>query len=163
MKFVIGKCDCMSAKFCVNCGNPVNEGAAFCGVCGASVNASAANVVQPVYVVKPQTPGRGLGIASMVLGIIGIVYSFSCLMASFILSSQWSRFARPFYNDSADIMKYGVMAGISVYAVFGILAVAFGCTARKKGYKNGISTAGVTLSVLTLAMIAIALIVVATI
>lgn len=61
--------------YCKNCGNNVADGLAYCDVCGADMNADVTsyeeNVVESVPAVDP---GKGLGIASMVMGIVG----FTC-------------------------------------------------------------------------------------
>lgn len=52
---------------CPNCGTNNAEGAAFCVNCGAPAN------VAPVQPVPAKQPGKGLAIASMVLGIISML------------------------------------------------------------------------------------------
>ena len=80
--------------FCKHCGNQIEDNATFCGVCGQSQNETQAQapvyqapvyqapVQQPVYV-APQVPmapygqamipAKGMGVASMVLGILSLV------------------------------------------------------------------------------------------
>lgn len=82
--------------FCKHCGSQIEDNAAFCGVCGQAQNAAEPQTpvyqapqapVQPFYVApqapvyaqppiqpvaKPVIPGKGLGIASMVLGIVSL-------------------------------------------------------------------------------------------
>jgi len=68
-------------KFCTNCGNEINEKAVFCVKCGVATNNS-------VTVNKIKKPGKGLSIASMVLGIIACfesicsLFIFVCLLAA---------------------------------------------------------------------------------
>jgi len=66
---------------CTNCGFQNNEGVAFCSNCGAPLAPAAQPQVQaqpvyqqPVYQqpVAVKVPGKGLAIASLVLGIISI-------------------------------------------------------------------------------------------
>ncbi|MBQ4618026.1 MAG: zinc ribbon domain-containing protein [Clostridia bacterium] len=105
---------------------------------------------QPVYVVeKPKIPGRGLGIASMVLGIIGVVYSFSLMIETFTLSDM-RFFEEEFFAT--------LLGPILVFAVFPILALSFGGVARQRGYRNGVSTAGVALGAVAAVLIFLALI-----
>lgn len=79
--------------FCKYCGSQLEDGAAFCGVCGKNQGDDAPQQVAPTasvystpYGVVPQAPygvppvysnvsvpGKGLGVASMVLGIISLV------------------------------------------------------------------------------------------
>lgn len=77
--------------FCKHCGSQIEDNAAFCGVCGQAQNAAEPQAPvyqapvqpqQPVYVApqvpvnpyaQPAIPGKGLGVAAMVLGIISLV------------------------------------------------------------------------------------------
>lgn len=59
---------------CPKCGQPINDGARFCSICGTELNQPVWNMYpqpEPFYNV-PSVPGKGLGIASMVLGIISL-------------------------------------------------------------------------------------------
>ena len=59
--------------FCDKCGAQIEAGSTFCGTCGAPVAAPA----QPTYTAAPAAntamPGKGLAIASMILGIISLL------------------------------------------------------------------------------------------
>lgn len=88
--------------FCKHCGSQIEDNAAFCGVCGQAQNAAEPQApvyqapvqpqqpvyqapvqpAQPVYVApqvpvnpyaQPVIPGKGLGVTSMVLGIVALV------------------------------------------------------------------------------------------
>ena len=62
--------------FCQNCGRQNPDGTAFCSNCGSALNGAPAAPVAPVTPVVPApaaVPGKGLGIASMVVGIISLV------------------------------------------------------------------------------------------
>lgn len=77
--------------FCKHCGSQIEDNAAFCGVCGQAQNAAEPQAPvyqapvqpqQPVYVApqvpvnpyaQPVVPGKGLGVAAMVLGIVSLV------------------------------------------------------------------------------------------
>ncbi|MBP3706753.1 MAG: DUF4190 domain-containing protein [Clostridia bacterium] len=72
--------------FCVNCGSENQEGTKFCIKCGAPIEQQQQvtaqppiqpPVQQPMYqqpmYQQPMVPGKGLGIASMVLGILSLV------------------------------------------------------------------------------------------
>ncbi len=55
--------------FCKNCGAECADGVKFCEKCGTAMD-------QPVYqtpVANNSFPGKGMGIASMVLGIVALV------------------------------------------------------------------------------------------
>ena len=139
--------------FCPKCGAAQNEGMIFCANCGARLEQPVATgqqpnnqpnqppfvppyqmPYQPQYIfVKPKVPGKGLGIASMVLGIIGLVYSFTALMAGmdYIDSS---------HQSSTNLI--GNLVLVIMLASMSIMGVAFSTSAKNKGYKTGISTAG---------------------
>ncbi len=55
--------------FCPNCGTPANEDQTCCAKCGTVLTTQAAPFRQPAPV---RTPGLGLGITSMVLGIVSL-------------------------------------------------------------------------------------------
>ena len=141
--------------FCPNCGNQIADGSAFCPACGKATNVTIQAVpVQPVQYayVKPKVPGRGLGIAGMVLGIIGLFY---CLGAFSVAESIAEG---SFFNgDYAS----AVFAPFIVYFAFPILAVSLAGAGRHKGYKTGVSASGVIMGIIGLVLLTIALIIIA--
>lgn len=95
---------------------------------------------------KPKIPGRGFGIAGMVLGIIGAVYSLSLLIASVrVLTDQVG-----FSNAYRSTATTGVVMMTVFVAVFGILALCFSLAALSRGYKRGQAYAGLVLSIFIL-------------
>lgn len=117
--------------FCSKCGVQNEEGLNFCANCGAPLNAApaapAAPVApqqpvyqQPVYQQAPVIPGKGMGIAGMVLGIIGLV-----------LMCFW-------------------YIGIPCAIVGVILSGLASSKAKKVGAKNGMATAGIVCSCIAL-------------
>ncbi|MBP3300300.1 MAG: zinc-ribbon domain-containing protein [Clostridia bacterium] len=141
--------------FCPNCGNQIADGSAFCPACGKATNVIVqATPVQPVQYgyVKPKVPGRGLGIAGMVLGIIGLVYCFAALSLAANFAENTT-----FYGNIPSI----VFSPFIVYSVFPILAVSLAGAGRYKGYKTGVSASGVIMGIIGLALLTIALIVIA--
>ena len=60
-------------KNCIRCGAQLEDAAQFCGNCGAQQNVQSV-YQQPVYAANVKVPGKGMGIASMVLGIISLVF-----------------------------------------------------------------------------------------
>ncbi len=139
--------------FCSRCGTQLNDGAVFCSACGAQQGQTE---IRTVYVTKPKVRGRGFGISAMVLGIIGLVYSFA-----FISSVSSIMGFADFLGYEGYIIGSLLVAAI-IYSSMSILGVVFGCTARKRGYRNGISMSGLVMGIigLILYMIPIVLLVV---
>ena len=105
--------------------------------------------VQTVYAVKPTIPGRGFGIASMILGIIGIVEAFSLFLRIIVFNSDMFR-----YMTSSVVMIDLVFEGI-----LGFLAVVFAVCAFARRYKRGQPVSGMILGLLTLLLIVFSIIV----
>ena len=128
--------------FCSHCGKQLEDGALFCSGCGARQGQAE---VRTVYLTKPKVPGRGFGISSMVLSIIGLVYSwvFVSSVGSFLFveytNDMW------YYDLWTSLLTMAV-----VYSSLPILGVVFGCVSKKRGYKNGISTSGLVMGVIGL-------------
>ncbi len=110
----------MQSNFCSRCGCPLNPGVQFCQQCGASV--APANIV---YMASPKAPGRGVGIASMVLGIIGLIYAFFLLIIY-----------------STEPILPGMFAPALFFLIVNLLSLVFACVAVNKHYKNGVSISG---------------------
>lgn len=106
---------------------------------------------QIVYV-KAKTPGRGFGISSMVLGIIGLFYAFSGISALNELM---------YLTQFAEEAVIDFVATLIVIGVMPLLAVIFGICGRKKGYKNGVSLSGLIMGIIGLALIVIEIFVLA--
>ena len=137
-------------KFCPNCGTANADEAQFCTNCGASVAAQPAAPARPVYqqpatppvymAAEPKIPGRGMGIAGMVLGIIGIVYAVIFFID--VLSWADNYFARYYLEEAIPT--------IIIFSALGILATVFGAVARRKGFVSGVSTSGLALGIVSL-------------
>lgn len=65
-------------KNCIRCGAQLADGMQFCGNCGAQQTEQPVYqqpvYQQPAHQVSAKVPGRGMGVASMVLGIISLVF-----------------------------------------------------------------------------------------
>lgn len=159
--------------FCQKCGANLVEGATFCSNCGTPVAQQQAPVQQapvqqvpvqqvpvqpavntygqPVVYVKPKTPGRGLGIAGMVLGIIAAVAIFGCwgdvsdLMKAVDLAGEYITKTETFKTAVGDVITNAV-----VFSILSILAIIFGASAKSKGYKSGVRTAALILGTISL-------------
>jgi len=145
------------SKFCSNCGAALEADKQFCISCGAPV-AAAQPVVQPqyipvaapqqpVYVTKLPRPGRGLGISSMVLGIIALVYSVPFAIA--VIAESGSR-----YFDGEEPLPAFIFV-----LVLSILSTSFGGASRSKGYKCGVSSSGLIMGIISLSLSAIGFII----
>ncbi len=118
----------------------------------------------PVYT-RPKVPGKGLGITSMVLGIIGIVYSgllfligLQAVLYSYINASHlgiYESLQRIMVNLFGSDNMENLIAFIFTSAVFTVLACVFAIGSLKRGYRNKISKSGLVLSSISCALIAI--------
>ena len=132
---------------CPECGKEISDKTLSCPNCGYPLNSNENyNISHQEYFVKKKTPGKGFGIAGMVLGIIGVVYStmiFLSTLGTLMVESG---------GAVNELFKSG-MIGMGVYMmIFGILALTFGCVSRSRGYKKGQSTASVALGVITIVL-----------
>lgn len=145
--------------FCPNCGANQADGARFCQNCGAPMIYSAGvQAPQPTYVaVRQKVPGRGMGIAAIVLGIVGVFYGFVMAIAASALSDI-DRVASNMRPNVDVRVSSAFVVPIIMLASLSIMALAFGSSAVKKGYKNGISTSGIVLGIIGIALYVIALI-----
>ena len=119
--------------YCKNCGSLNNDGVLYCASCGAPMQA--AHPQQPIYPVNnyqqpvPQSvPGKGLGITSMVLGIIGLV--LFC-----------------FWFISLPCAIVGI--------ILGCISIS---QAKEAGMKNGMATAGIVCSAIAIVLVILILI-----
>ena len=123
----------MSLINCPECSKEISDKALSCPNCGypLSIYQNSAN-----FYIKKKLPGRGLGIAGMILGIFGVVYSPIIFMSIFRMGTN--------VIIKQDINIMGVYV-----AIFGILALSFGFVSRGKGYKHGQSAAAVIMGFIT--------------
>ena len=93
---------------------------------------------------KPNMPGKGFGIASMVLGIISLVTKFFSIGSLFVI------------NRIAYMFSYQIMINVELFdiAVSGVtimlLSLIFGCVSRSQGYKGGSAVVGLCCSIISL-------------
>lgn len=129
---------------CPNCNNQISDGLNFCNQCGAALNPQVQPQVQPQaqpqvqpqvqpqyqvqYVpVAPNVPGKGLGITSMVLGIVSLA-----------LFCVW----------------YIAIPCAIVAVILGAIGLN---QSKSAGLKNGMAVAGIVCSVIAIAIVIIAL------
>lgn len=92
------------------------------------------------YAARPVRPGRGFGIAGLVLGIIGAVYAFVLLT---------TQVAQGTFITDPELAAGFVPLGILI-AVFGLLSVVFSVISAAKGCRSGARAAGLALGIETL-------------
>lgn len=80
----------------------------------------------PVVMVKPNVPGRGFGIASMILGIIGIVYGFFALCVSVAFNDEFSKsYYDGYYSSKALNLSRAVSEWMTVVPFLYVRTVYF--------------------------------------
>lgn len=126
--------------YCQNCGKEIDPKAVICVHCGVQTN-NATSIAKPT--------GRGKGIASMILGIIGIIF---CLSAFSSIDSVEYKLDMALYNGS---QRLGFAIGfVLIQSIFAIIGVCLAASERKK-FKNGFNASGLWLSIIGFACIAI--------
>lgn len=133
-------------KFCSNCGNKLDENAVVCVKCGVAT----CNLQQ----VKTKQPGRGLSIASMVLGIIAIFYGTCFSLTSIMIS-----LIEEFYNEEKIVFSIGFNF---LPLVLSITGLSLGISSRSK-IKNGKNITGIILSSITILLCILSVITIITV
>ena len=112
---------------CVECGKEISDKAKACPHCGMPL----------------KKKGRGFAIASLVLGIIGCVYSLPILIMAF-----------------EKIESTKVMIGQAIYfMIFGILSVIFGIKSHLRGCHLKKKTVGIVLGTISIFILLISIII----
>ena len=131
-------------KFCPNCGKEINEGADICLGCGRFLTKAPSQVMIPE---KSKTPGKGKGIASLVLGIVAVVWSLSMLAG--IEEGTETLIVEYYYNPSV-IYLFSFYIGYTIFALTpSIIGLIMGLSSRKQ-YNNKMAIAGIILSCIAL-------------
>ena len=126
---------------CPECGKEISDKAVACPSCGYPLLKTENQPFQqpyqqlpyqqPVYLYcKPKIPGRGFGITSLIMGILGVLYAFGVLEN--ILKTKTSVIILP------------------LVVIYSILALIFGGVSYSRGYKKGQCIAGLVLGVVSL-------------
>ena len=111
-------------KFCSNCGKELKENADICLNCGVLIN-------KDNKVTKVKTPGLGLSIAGMVLGILSILIT---------IGSISEIFEYDYYYNSVEMVTDMV-----VFLAISITGVALSSVGFTKN-KNGFNISGIILN-----------------
>lgn len=151
-------------KFCPNCGQPIEAETNFCRNCGYNlgtnpnptpvnqVNYVQQGTAQPNYA-KPKT-GKGLSVASLVLGIISVIWS---LLSVVSLSEVEDKLLEAYEETELSAMATKISFGIGfvlIMVVTGILALIFGLKSKKTGMgKAGIILSGISLLIAVISFI----------
>lgn len=136
--------------YCTKCGHPNDDNTSFCTNCGAPLGEEktvAQDFNQPQQPVQPQQPmpqptgsipGRGLGIASMVLGIISLVFfctiylPIPCAIVGIILGivgrNQAKASGAPTGMATAGIICSSISLGLALITIIlgAVGLIAFG-------------------------------------
>ena len=132
--------------FCNNCGTPVDDNSRFCTNCGQVLNNQPQynnpyqqppqyNPYQPYQrPIRPKTPGKGIGIAAMIVGIASLLYG-----ALFLLVTAAG-------GGGGDDM----LPAVFMLMPTSILAICFANASLKQGFQNGISKSGLTTGIIAL-------------
>ena len=121
---------------CPECGKDISDNAVSCPNCGYQL-------INTRTQYKKIIPGRGFGISSMIMGILGAFYGFIALTNVFTM---------PEYTKSIAI------SGTILPIIFAILALIFGVVSHSKGYNKGQKKAGIVLGVISLVLCIITII-----
>ncbi len=114
--------------FCPNCGTPANENQTCCTKCGTVLKAQAPQCNQPTPI---RAPGRGLAIASMVLGIVAlalfcVIYlAIPCAIIGLALGGVALRKAKK-ANVGSGMAVAGITCSCVALGILIVLAIIVG-------------------------------------
>lgn len=121
---------------CPECGKEISDKAFSCPNCGYQPNNTNTQY-------KKIIPGRGFGISSMVMGILGALYGYLALTSA---------------NAMPEYTKADAIAGTILPIIFAVLALVFGFVSHSRGYNKGQKKSGIVLGVVSLLLCVIAII-----
>ena len=125
-------------KYCSNCGKELKEGADICLNCGKLVNNQQK---------KNKNIEKGLSIASLVLGIISILWTFIMILG---YEQAIKTIKVEYYYNETIIYVMFYYIGYTLFSLTpSIISLVLGLMSIKKE-KNAMSTAGIILSGITL-------------
>lgn len=122
--------------YCQNCGKKIDENAVICVGCGCAI----------------KRKGKGKGIASMVLGILSVLYSLIAFLV--LLDDEVELYS---YYSASEMVGY-IIGFVLIQSVLAIISVSLAASERKTN-KNGFNTSGLWLSISSFILIAIQIII----
>ncbi len=122
--------------YCQNCGKKIDENAVICVGCGCAI----------------KKKGKGRGIASMVLGILSVLYSLIAFLV--VLDDEVELYS---YYSASEMVGY-IIGFVLIQSVLAIISVSLAASERKTN-KNGFNTSGLWLSISSFILIAIQIII----
>ena len=145
--------------FCYKCGKEIDDQSTFCVHCGTKVKTTPPTSTPTQTSTTTEMPtekksGNGRGIASMVLGIIGLFYA---LMAFLNMQSLGQYLV---YNNSSYQIGFAI-GFVLMQSIFAILAVSLAGSERIHK-KTGYNTAGLWLSISTFVCVVIQFLIIIT-
>ena len=139
--------------YCSNCGKKLDEGAVFCSGCGSKIGEiQVANASSEVVL------GKGKSIASLVLGIVGVLLGLLYLAASLSIDDTY---LVDIYESYAFRFGYAI-GSVLLPIICAIVGLCLALSARGKK-KTGLNTAGLVLSIITFVLCAIIAVIVLTV
>ena len=122
------------SSFCSDCGKDINEGSSFCQACGSSTNGT----------VKRK---QGKGIASLILGILGLLYALLVVLGTTSTDLDLSEMLLE-YTTTGEVIAFGIgfILVQSILAITGLLLAL----SERKAFKSGINATGFYTSLLAI-------------
>jgi len=132
--------------FCHNCGNKVSENAVVCVKCGVALNRKP---ISPTINTSYQPVNKkpiGLGIASMVLGIVGAIFTLLTLIG---IQTAFDQVI--FYTTMGEVLGFA-FGYVLIQSIFAITGLVLGLIEQRKS-KNAFNKTGVILGIVTEAIV----------
>lgn len=138
--------------YCRNCGEKAQEDALFCAKCGYALK-SGEVMERSTNIATVKKEGSGTAIASMVLGILGVIFGIISLLIALAYSTYESYTYMDLYGSlSREYQSAKTLAAIMIVflpAVLSIIGFSLAIASRGK-LKNGANTAGLVLNIITI-------------
>lgn len=140
--------------FCSNCGARINENASFCVKCGTKVvdeSVPVNNQVTSTINTVQQNPRSGAATSSLVLGILGVVFSVISLLISLVLFYNMNRNYDIFYRGYSEEGLIASIIIIFIPAILSLTGFMLGLfSSTKKKINKGSKIAGIILNTIAI-------------